>query len=334
MKSNTIAFTAENTVEYQVRDFTIPARDDFIVVQTESSIVSAATELACLRGSESWAPYPFVPGYGSVGIVTEVGRTVTHVRPGDRVLTYGRHEQFSLARTVVETIPATLKGERAVFARMAAIAMTALRVADAELGDKVCVIGLGLVGNFAAQLFTLAGCDVIGVDPSASRRRRAEQCRIFQTLAPGEHLEEEIKALTGGRKCRSVVDATGLPAVIEKAPALAGRNGELILLGSPRGGYRTDLTPFLNYSHLAGCGSITIKGAHEYRFPAKEDPSQHYRHSFQSNVRTILDRIADGRLYTDVLLTHRPKPETCAAIYRELRERPDECMGIVFDWSA
>lgn len=332
MNANSIVFTAENTVEYQNRELDLPARDDLVVVQTESSIVSAATELACLRGTESWARFPFVPGYGSVGIVQEVGQAVTQVQPGDRVFTYGRHEQYSVARAVLEKIPDTLKGEQAVFARMAAVAMTALRVADAELGDKVCVIGLGLVGNFAAQLFTLAGCDVIGVDPSPTRRGLAEKCRIFKTLAPGDGLEAEVKKLTNGRKCRSVVDATGMPAVIEKAPALAGKNGELILLGSPRGTYRTDLTAFLNYSHLSGHGSITIKGAHEYRFPVKEDPGQNYRHSFQSNVRIILDRIADGRLHTNVLITHRPKPESCVEIYRELRQHPDDFMGIVYDW--
>jgi 2-desacetyl-2-hydroxyethyl bacteriochlorophyllide A dehydrogenase len=333
MDNDQICFLSENQVTLRrskCDDMTDP---NAIRIRTEKSIISAGTELACLRGSESWAPFPFVPGYGSVGRVVDVGDAVEEFNVGDRVFTYGRHEQYSFANTVIEKIPDDLPSEKAVFARMAAVAITALRVADAELGDKVAVQGLGLVGNLAAQLFTLAGCDVIAVDLSEKRRRIAEKCGIWRTLAPSDPLEDEITELTDGKKCRSVIDATGVPAAVEKAPRLAGKDGELILLGSPRGEYKTDLTAFLNFSHLAGFGCITVKGAHEYRFPQREDPEYRYRHSFQSNVKVILDRIADNRLKTEELITHRVKPAECEKIYNDLRLSGGEAMGVIFDWT-
>ena len=333
MNNDQICFLSENQVtlrKSKCDDITDP---NAIRIKTETSILSAGTELACLRGSESWAPFPFVPGYGSVGRVVETGEAVTDFKKGDRVFTYGRHERYSFANTVIEKIPEDLPSEKAVFARMAAVSITALRVADAELGDKVAVMGLGLVGNFAAQLFTLAGCDVIGVDLSEKRRQIAEQCGVWKTLAPSDYLEDEIKKLTDGKKCRSVIDATGVPAAVEKAPLLAGKEGELILLGSPRGEYRADLTSFLNFSHLAGFGCITVKGAHEYRFPQREDPEGRYRHSFQSNVKVILDRIADNRLKTEELISHRVRPSECGKIYEDLRLHGGEAMGVVFDWA-
>jgi len=267
MKNPTLVFTAAREVAVQDRPLPELSSDEAVRIRTETSILSAGTELACLRGTEFWAPFPFVPGYGSVGTVEAVGAAVTAFAPGDRVFTYGRHEAYSLANTVTTKIPADLAGEEAVFARMAAVAVTALRVSDVSFGDPVAVLGLGLVGNLAAQIFTLAGCEVIGVDLDETRRTIAGKCGIAHTLAPGDDLREAITELTAGRKCRSVVDATGVPAVIAGAPALAGPGGELILLGSPRGVYETDLVPFLNYSHLAGFGNITIKGAHEYLLP-------------------------------------------------------------------
>jgi 2-desacetyl-2-hydroxyethyl bacteriochlorophyllide A dehydrogenase len=333
MKTKRIEFKEANLVSLEEREVEITGESGSTWIKTEKSILSAGTELACLSGSESWAPFPWVPGYGSVGVVIQAGDPEAGVAEGDRIFTYGRHESISMANTVLRKIPASLPAEEAVFARMAAVAITSLRVSSCELGDKVAVVGLGLVGNLAAQLFTMAGCDVIGIDVSAHRRKIAEDCGIWKCLQPGNDLTERINDLTHGRRCNTVVDATGIPAVIAREPAYAGKLGELILLGSPRGQYSGDFTRFLNYSHLAGDGNITIKGAHEYRFPLAVDPEDRYKHSFESNVDVILDRIADGRLKTRELISHIVKPSEAGAVYRDLQEAKDDYMGVIFDWT-
>jgi 2-desacetyl-2-hydroxyethyl bacteriochlorophyllide A dehydrogenase len=333
MHTKRIEFKAANQVSLEEREVEISSESGSTWIRTEKSILSAGTELACLSGSESWAPFPWVPGYGSVGVVIQAGDPKAGLVEGDRIFTYGRHESISMANTVIRRIPDSLPGEEAVFARMAAVAITSLRVSASELGDKVAVVGLGLVGNLAAQLFTLAGCDVIGIDVSARRRKIAEDCGIWQCLRPGDDLIDQINGLTRGRRCHTVVDATGIPAVIAGEPAYAGKLGELILLGSPRGQYTGDFTRFLNYSHLAGEGNITIKGAHEYRFPMAADPEDRYKHSFESNVDVILDRIADGRLKTRELISHIVQPSEADSVYRDLREGKEDYMGVIFDWA-
>jgi len=55
-------------------------------------------------------------------------------------------------------VPADANGRRSVLTRMAGVAMTAVRASSVAAGDQVVVIGLGLVGNFAALL------DVAGPD--------------------------------------------------------------------------------------------------------------------------------------------------------------------------
>lgn len=327
-----VTFTAANRVELKEHSAETMMNQEGLVIQTEKSIISAGTELACLSGSESWAPFPFVPGYGSVGVVVKEDPQYPDLKEGDRVFTYGRHEAYSVANTVVRKLPEGMDASQAVFARIAAVSISALRVSDVELGDKVAVIGMGLVGNLAAQLFTLAGCDVIGIDTAATRLEIAKQCGIAHPLTASAENADQIKELTEGRMCRAVVDATGIPAVAAKAPLLAGKDGEFILLGSPRGEYQTNLTEFLNYSHLAPFGCITIKGAHEYRFPQSIDTDQRYKHSFESNVAVILERIADQRIKTKELLSHTVKPAQCAEIYKGLKENGGDYMGVIYDW--
>lgn len=334
--SNTqIVFTQPGVVALQPAPrLAAPLKPTDVLIETEFSIVSPGTELACLSGKESWAPLPFVPGYGSVGRVSEVGSEVKHLTPGQRIFTYGRHSRFSLAEALFIPLNETIDPAKAVFARMAAVSITALRVADVALGDTVAVFGLGPVGNLAAQLFALSGCDVIGIDLSPKRRELARQCGIPHVFSPGENLKQQIADLTHGQMCRTVVEATGVAAVAEQAGALAGKLGELILLGSPRGEYTSNLTPFLNRTHLWDNGCITVKGAHEWRFPVLDDASGHGRHSMERNVQTILKLIEGGKLKIDPLFTHRVAPTEAATVYEGLKNQKDTYIGVVFDWSA
>lgn len=331
-----IVFTAPNEVALQEVDFDLTAlQADEVALRTHYSLISPGTELACLRGVESWAPLPFTPGYAGVGEVLAVGPDVSAWRPGDLAFTYSRHASPTLARTLLARLPEGLDLRRACFARLAAVAMTALRVSNAELGDRVAVIGLGLVGNLAAQLFALAGCEVIGIDLSARRCQVAAACGLRQAIAaPIAEAVAQVRELTGGALCQTVVEATGAPAAAYRAPELAGRLGEVILLGSPRGAYAADVTELLNRVHLWGNGCVTLKGAHEWRYPVKQDTAGQGKHSIERNVAISLRLIAQERLIVDPLLTHVLPPRACAQAYAGLRDQPDEFLGVLFDWTA
>lgn len=189
MENLSVLFTAPDRVETQRIDDDIGqlrARD--VLVKTHYSVISAATELACLSGSQRWFPFPGTPGYAAVGEVIEAGGEIADVAPGDMVHFWGGHKQYSLVDTarpmaICLKTPEGLPLELAPFTRMAIIAMTSLRISNIELGDYVGVVGLGTVGNFAAQLAGLQGGTVIGLDLS---KGRAERARLrYSTRAGG-----------------------------------------------------------------------------------------------------------------------------------------------------
>ena len=333
MKASRICFVAPNQLELQDFDFeaaNLGPRE--IALRTVASLISPGTELACLSGIEGWARMPFVPGYAACGEVIAAGPNAG-VAPGNTVFAYTAHASHARTDRLWAPLPAGLDPTLAVFARMAAVAITSLRVSAAELGDTVAVTGLGLVGNFAAQLFGLAGCEVIGIDPSPRRRALARECGVAHAIDAADSAQA-VADLTGGRMCACVVEASGAPAVAESAVKLAGKLGEMILVGSPRGEHQTNLTPFLNAVHLWG-NCVTLKGAHEWRYPVAPDPQGQAKHSIGRNVEILLRLIADGRLKVQPLLTHVVSPYAAAAeAYAGLREKKDEYLGVVFDWTA
>ena len=82
--------------------------------------------------------------------------------------------------------------ETMVLSRMASVAITSVRKASSlDLGGCAVVIGLGLVGNFAAQLLQLSGLRVLGLDRSAHRLELAKGVGLTSALV-GEGEEREV----------------------------------------------------------------------------------------------------------------------------------------------
>jgi 2-desacetyl-2-hydroxyethyl bacteriochlorophyllide A dehydrogenase len=308
-----------------------------IQIKTLYSLVSPGTELAIYQGMESWAPLPFNLGYAAVGKVTAIGPDVTGYEIGEIVVAYTAHREISNVDldsnyNVTVKLPESGNLPELLFIRLAAVAITALRVSPPELGDIVVVYGMGAIGNLAAQLYQLAGARVIGIDLAQHRLEQARACGITETINPacGDVLEQ-LLALTGGVKANVIVEATGVPAVAAQAPQLGGPRSELVLLGSPRGEYQCNLTKFLNYSHLWDHGCVTVKGALEWRYPTR--PEGGCKHSLTRNCNILKDLIQSGRLKIKPLLTHLVSPAQCQDVYQGLMHRKDEYTTVIFDWT-
>ena len=339
MKNKSILFTGPGRVEVaDVESGFQPLGAHDVLIQTQYSLISAGTELACLSGVEAWFSFPNAPGYASVGEVVEMGERVRDFALGDMVYSMGNHAQYNRVNTgdprgLCLKLPAGLPGAQAVFARMICVAFTALRISTIELGDYVGVTGLGLVGNFAAQLAGLQGGRVIGLDLSPRRVELARACGVEHALViDAETIDADIAAITGGEMLASLIEATGNPRALPTALPLVGRYGEVILLGTPRGAYESDLTRTLSHVHLDGKGNLSFKGAHEWRYPVK--PDRFVKHSIARNAQLAMELIGAGQLLIAPLHTHTLVPERAEAAYTGLRERKDDYIGVVFDWTG
>ena len=339
MKTTSVMFTGPEQVEvWQLEEDIGPLGAHDIFVRTLYSLVSAATELACLAGGQAWFPFPATPGYAAVGEVVDVGASVTAVSPGDKVFYWGGHKQYNVIdsshpRQICLKAPDGIPLPLAPFTRMITVAMTALRISTIELGDFVGVVGLGSVGNFAAQLAGLQGGRVIGLDLSAGRVKLAQSCGVPNALVIDRAtIAARVDELTGNQGVTTLIEATGVPAALPDALPIVGRYGEVILLGTPRGVFETDLTSVLDYIHLHGHGNVTFKGAHEWRYPVARDPF--VKHSLARNSEIALELMRSGSLQVAPLHTHTLSPYEAEKGYRGLQREKDSYVGVVFDWTT
>ena len=108
-------------------------------------------------------------GYSAAGIVLQVGDGVEGILPGDRVACAGAQcanhaEIIRVPTNLMTPIPEGVSFEDASTVTLGAIAMQGVRRAQPTLGETFVVIGLGPLGQLAAQLLNAHGCRIIGVD--------------------------------------------------------------------------------------------------------------------------------------------------------------------------
>jgi len=301
-----------------------------VVVRLTTSLISPGTELARYRGAvvrgstlgHGEQSYPCYPGYAAVGVVTAAGPRCAH-RPGVRVLVHAPHQAMVRVDTrqrLCVALPESLGDQAAPFARLAQVGAISLRLCHARPGDLVTVVGLGLVGNLAAQLAASVGYEVVGVDPSPARRAQAVECGLRCVSRP-----EELSADRPG--AAAVLECSGRPEAVGAACALAAPRGEVFLVGAPwSGNGEMPASPIL--------GAVferfqTLRSGWEWQLPlyGAAPPG-----SIEACTLDALSRLADGRLRSGPLLTDVVGPHDAADAYHRLDTDPDHHLGVVIDW--
>src|SRR5712692_11334773 len=145
------------------------------------------------------SPVPL--GYSCAGEVIAVGEQATEFRVGDRVacagLRYANHAELDyVPRNLATKMPDGLSFEAACFVTLGAIAMNGIRLAQIELGERVLVLGLGLVGQIAAQLARCAGGEVLATDLDREKTELATRLGAHRVVTRGDDLAGAVAEFT------------------------------------------------------------------------------------------------------------------------------------------
>ncbi|CAL9394747.1 hypothetical protein SUDANB1_01328 [Streptomyces sp. enrichment culture] len=187
MKHTARAFWIDSPGRGVIRDVTLPAPGEGeVLVRTLFSGVSRGTETLVFRGGvpvsqhtamrapfqEGDFPGPVKYGYLNVGVVEEGPRELT----GRTVFCLYPHQtRYVVPVTAVTPVPDSVPAERAVLAGTVETAVNALWDAAPLVGDRIAVVGGGMVGcSVAALLARFPGVRVQLVDADPSRAKTAE----------------------------------------------------------------------------------------------------------------------------------------------------------------
>jgi len=205
-----------------------PGPDD-VVVRTLFSGVSRGTEALVFRGGvpdsqhaamrapfqEGDFPAPVKYGYLNVGVVERgpmTGRTVFCLYP--------HQTRYVVPATAVTPVPATVPAARAILAGTVETAVNAVWDAAPHVGDRIAVIGAGMVGASVARV--LAGFPAVRV-----QLVDVDESKAALAAALGVEFATPADA-TGG--CDLVVHASASEAGLARALELAAVEGTVVEL--------------------------------------------------------------------------------------------------------
>jgi predicted dehydrogenase/threonine dehydrogenase-like Zn-dependent dehydrogenase len=262
-------------------------------------------------------------GYSSAGTVIDTGGDPTlHV--GQRVACAGagraNHAQIvSVPPNLVVGIPEGVSLREASFAAIGAVAIQGVRRAEPTLGDRVVVVGLGLLGLITIQALRAAGARVAGVEPVAKRRELAKELGAELTLAPDE-AEEAIAAWTGGAGADAVVITASAKGgdLANQAVRMLRRKGRLV----PVGDVGLDFDREALYEREADVLISTSYGPGRYD-PSYEEggldyPLPYVRWTAGRNMEEYLRLVADGLVKVEPLVGLELPVDRAADAYEAL----------------
>lgn len=179
-------------------------------------------------------------GYSCAGTVLASMDTEGRFKPGDRVACggggYASHADIvAVPQNLVVKVPDTVGLDTAAFTTLGAIAVQGVRQANPRLGEFVCVIGLGLLGQITAQILRANGCQVFGVDTSEAMVALAAKTSCHAARVRSDRaLESAFAAFTGGRNFDAVIitAATQSTDPVELATAILRQKGVIVIVGA------------------------------------------------------------------------------------------------------
>ena len=286
-----------------------------VLIESLFTAISPGTERAIYLKLENVnEPYPHAPGYSQVGRVLRAGYGAS-VQEGQIVSSRGSHGSVFLSPSSrVLPVPDGVLPEHAALTQLAFISMQGVRKAAIVPGERVLVLGAGIIGQLAAQLAQIAGGEVTLAARSPQRLEVARACGIETvTTKPSEGQAEVI------------IDATGHPDAINGALKAAAPGARLILLGSSRGmSQNVDLALWQERA-------VTTIGAHTNTVPQGDNAPRAW--TWARECSTFLELLAQKRLNVAPLITRFASPDEAAQVYADLARPDDKSVTVLFDWT-
>jgi predicted dehydrogenase/threonine dehydrogenase-like Zn-dependent dehydrogenase len=247
-------------------------------------------------------------------------------------------EYVAVPETLVVPVPDRVPLEDAAYTTVASIALHGIRTGQVQVGDRVLVIGLGLLGQIATRLCVAAGAHVFGVDPRAdraalARASGAEEAQISLDFATAE----AVQAWSHGRGADVVLITAGGAdgSALRLAGEAARDRARVVVVGAvsldvPR-------EPFYHKELMLVVSRSYGPGRYD---PSYEEKGMVYPPGFvpwteRRNMEEFLDLLATGRVTLEGLKGLRLPFERAPEGYAHLSgEHGPSPISVLFEYAG
>lgn len=326
-----LVFSSPGRVLIQNEPVPLPGPGE-VSFQTLVSLISSGTEMLAYRGKlpdgvplDSSLPgmqqpveYPLRYGYSSVGLVDRMGPGTNGKLLGQRVFAFHPHaSRITAPAENLIVLPEDLPSEDAVFLASMETAVTLLHDARPLLGERVLILGQGVVGLLTTALLSRTGVgSLVACDKVPVRRARSLEWGATTAAAP-----EELLELLADDPVDVAIELSGSSAGLQAAIDFTAFSGRIVI-GSWYGSKPVHLE----------------LGARFHRFRqeviasqvSSVQPGLSARWPKDRRLSMALDLV--GELSPSQLITHRYPLQEAQQAYQLLESAPNETLAILFEY--
>lgn len=247
------------------------------VIETDTEVLVkmkaagiCGSDVHIYHGTNAVATYPRVMGHEMVGVIEEIGKDVTNVKVGDRVILDqviscgecyacrkgrgnvcqtlkvrgvhvdgGYREYITVDQKDCYILPDGLSFEEAVMIEPTTIAFQSLSRGEVTAEDTLLILGTGALGTSILRVALHTGATIIAADVFDEKLATAKEMGAHHTvnISKGD-AKEEIRKLTGGYGPTVSIDSACTKDTLPFLLDVTGNAGRVITMG-----FSEDLSP-------------------------------------------------------------------------------------------
>jgi predicted dehydrogenase/threonine dehydrogenase-like Zn-dependent dehydrogenase len=281
-------------------------------------------------------------GYSAAGVVEAVDPGNTRLRVGDRVACGGAEcafhaEYIAVPDMLAAVVPEGVENWQAAYTTIVSIALQTVRQLEPALGERVMVIGQGVVGLLVTGLLRAGGTRVLAIDLDRGRQPFAEAMGAERFLvAGGSGIADEIRAWTGGYGVDAVILATSTQhnTPTEQAVGAIRDRGRIVVVGNTRvdlawkDAFEKEIE--IRYARSYGPGRYDSS----YEWGGMDYPIGYVRWTEQRNFDACLHLMKTGALDLSPITTRRVPFAAALEVYRCLVSGESKDVGVVLEYGT
>jgi len=335
----TLYFTAPRQVELREESLPVLGADD-VLVETICSAISAGTEMLVYRGEfphlkdthdnlSSDLNYPLAYGYACVGRITETGKEVDKSLLDKIVFGFQPHTSaFICHPSALIFAPDSFPAEACSFLPNMETAVNLVQDAAPILGERVLVLGQGVIGLLVASLLKEFPLKMLVTSDRYELRRNTSRAIGVNDAFDPELVNTSSQTTTKHQPAYAqsfdlTFELSGSPFALNDAIALTTFSGRVVI-GSWYGEKRAeiDLGGAFHRSRIKLISSQVSTIAPE--LSGRWDKPRRFRVAFE----------ALKRIQPQKWITHRFPIEDAAQAYELLDENPQATIQVMFEYKS
>jgi 2-desacetyl-2-hydroxyethyl bacteriochlorophyllide A dehydrogenase len=340
----TLYFTAPGQVEVREEPLPEPGAHD-VLVETLCSAISAGTEMlifqgrfphdlepdSVISGLRGGFKYPLAYGYANAGIVRRIGKEVDRSWQEKLVFSFQPHTSHYFCNPDSLTlIPPSVSPETACFLPNMETAVNLVQDGAPVLGERVLVLGQGVVGLFTTSLLSEFPLDTLVIvdrfdlrcqmGMAECEKSKSSSCALINS-GEAEFREKARSSLREGADL--TFELSGNPSALNDAIKLTRFNGRVVI-GSWYGEKQAEID----------LGSSFHRSRIKLISSQVSTVSPELSGRWDKQRRFSVAWLALQRIKPERWITHRFPLEQAGDAYRLLDQNPQEALQVILEYAS